>query len=172
MLFYIFTFVINLQRNIFALLNKIGQDDFLKSVYTSPPWSNNISGTGRLVENIYQPAVNHDTQYSENDVYQLFLVDNTIPNGNTRYYVEPGTNIPYGTNPVSFQIKTFTNILHLNYRPDDNIEMKFEFQHDHHLKEIFGQDFVRVNGNYKISYVDSINYNAVLTMRLAAIYNF
>ncbi|NBX72061.1 hypothetical protein EBQ91_04015 [bacterium] len=166
------SFGIETQRDIFALLNKIGRDDFLKSVYTNPPTNNNISGAGRLVERIYQPTANNYLQYHENEAYHLVIVDNTLPGANARPYVEPSTNIPFGTNLLSFQIKTFTNIMHLNYRPDENIQMKFEFQHDHHLKEIFGQDFTFSQSNTQNPYVNSINYNVVLTMRMSAIYNF
>ncbi len=140
------------QKDAFALLSSIGQEDWLSSVYMA------VSGSGRLNQSLsIQDGVSERR-------YSLISIDNTIPEGSVAPYASLGNLNPQGDPEHAFQIKSKSLTFVWNYQFDRHIEWKNELTYTHHEKLIFGEDTVSAV-NLDSAYVSSINWYKTATLR-------
>lgn len=161
------------QRDLFALVDTIGQDDFLNESYQLNGVTI-MTGANRLSIATGPDSADrsHDTVQ---DQYQLIGIDNTLVDNAYAYVIEAINN--QGKPVSSFMLKTTSIVMNLNYRPNDATVFKLEFQHDHHAKTIFGYE---INNDTPLPsvkqfmsiFANSVNYKTVLNLRARLAYTF
>lgn len=140
------------QKDAFAFLSMIGQDDWLSSTYTG------ISGAGRLIDVSWQDSDQSDHQY------RLVSLDNTIPTDESTPYATQGNLNLQGQDEHTFQIKSKSLSVIVNYQFNEAMEWKNEWTYTHHQKIIFGQDYFSA-AQIQPAYVASMNWNKTATFR-------
>jgi hypothetical protein len=140
------------QKDVFALLSSIGQDDWLSSVYPS------VSGAGRLENTLSTAGGGYEQSYS------LISVDNTISSGSAAPYASLGNLNAQGEPEHAFQIKSKSLTFIVNYQIHSNIEWKNELTYTDHQKVIFGEDMVSAL-NSNSAYVNSLNWYKTATFQ-------
>lgn len=152
---FLFSIGMEARRDLHALTTKEGVDDFLLTVTGSTSGSNRLASgassglaAGRGVDSSY--------------VY--LAVDNTIHSGENSPYLAFLSKINNGSEATSYCYynKIFSYVWNANYRPNEQIEYKLEYQHDHIYKRI-GDD---------ANSVDSIRYTKRDSLRFRFGYSF
>ncbi len=134
------------RRNILALMDMVGADDFSASVYRD------TSGAGRLRL--------HGIEEVNGSRYQIVCVDNQSPN-----YIDPlveKNGTLFGLGSVTEETKSFQTLatgfaFFLQYYPADAISIKAEFDWKNYQKRIYLRD-----NNYS----DSIHFKNIHTFKL------
>ncbi len=152
---FLFSVGMEARRDLAALTTKEGIDDFLLTVTGA------TSGANRLKNGVSSGLI----QGRDLDSSYLYLaIDNTIHSGESSRYLANLSQPQDGSQAYSYCYynKFFTYIWNANYRPNDQIEYKLEYQHDHVYKRI-GDDSESV---------DSIRYTKKDSLRFRFGYSF